>query len=215
MRYPDATVFPGMILWSGNTRGPIAPAGLYSVRLTLGTQPPVTQTFRLRNDPRSPATAAEQLAQFNFLIRIRDKVSEANQAVIDARYVKTEIDARLKQAPAAAAQELKSAGDALGAKITDVEDEVYQIKNQSNQDPLNYPIKLNNKLAALTGVVSSAPGKPTAQAVQVFNELSGKLAVETKKMDVIFVEDLGRYNALLRKYGLPEITPRPKAKIAM
>ncbi len=215
MRYPDATVFPGMILWAGNTRGPIAPAGTYTVRLKLGATQTLSQTFKLVNDPRSPATAADQLAQFNMLIRIRDKVSEANEAVISMRYVKSEIDARLKQAPAQAVQELTGAGRSLADTLTGVEAEVYQIKNQSSQDPLNYPIKLNNKLAALTGVVASAPGKPTAQAVQVFDELVGKLGVQTQKMDAIYISDLKKFNELLKKYNLPEITTKPKPKIAM
>lgn len=215
MRYPDAVVFPGMILWAGDTRGPVAPAGTYRVRLTPGGGKPIIQTVRLLNDPRSPATALEQMAQFNFLMKIRDKVTEANEGVISMRHVKTEIDARLKQAPPQAVQELTSAGKSLGTNLTGVEAEVYQIKNQSGQDPLNYPIKLNNKLAALTGVVGSAPGKPTAQSVQVFDELVGKLQVQTKKMDKLYVEDLKRYNELLKKYGLPEIDPKPKPKVAM
>ncbi|GDX88083.1 hypothetical protein LBMAG44_19960 [Gemmatimonadota bacterium] len=215
MRYPDAVVFPGMILWAGNTQGPIAPAGTYTVRMTPGGGKPITQTFRLINDPRAPATAADQLAQFNFLMRIRNRVSEANEAVISMRHVKSEIDARLKQAPAEAMQELTTEGKSLGTNLTGVEAEVYQIKNQSGQDPLNYPIKLNNKLAALTGVVASAPGKPTAQSVQVFNELDGKLGAQTKRMDKIYAEDLKRYNELLKKYKLPEIDPKPKPKVAM
>ena len=131
------------------------------------------------------------------------------------RHVKSEIDARLKQAPSQAVQELTAEGKALGTNLTGVEAEVYQIKNQSGQDPLNYPIKLNNKLAALTGVVGSAPGKPTAQSVQVYNELVGKLQVQTKKMDKLYTDDLKRYNELLKKYGLPEIDPKPKPKVAM
>jgi photosystem II stability/assembly factor-like uncharacterized protein len=215
MRYPDAVVFPGMILWAGDTRGPIAPAGTYTVRLTPGGAKPTTATFRLMNDPRSPATAADQLAQFNFLMQIRNKVTEANEAVISMRHVKTEIDARLKEAPAAAVQELTAPGKELGTNLTGVEAEVYQIKNQSNQDPLNYPIKLNNKLAALTGVVSSAPGRPTAQSVQVYNELIGKLTTQTKKMDKLYLEDLKKLNEILKKHGLKEIDPNPKPKVAM
>ncbi|MBI1810272.1 MAG: hypothetical protein HYR75_10275 [Gemmatimonadetes bacterium] len=215
MRYPDATVFPGMILWAGDTRGPIAPAGTYSVRMRIGGGAPQTQTFKLLNDPRATATAADQLAQFEFLMKLRDKVSEANEAVISMRYVKSEVDDRVKKAPAGAAkEELTSAGTPLKSNITGVEAEVYQIKNQSGQDPLNYPIKLNNKLAALMGSVGSAPGRPTAQAMAVYTELLGKLDVQTKKMKKIYAEDLAKYNELLKKHGLPAIDTKPKPKIA-
>ncbi len=215
LRYPDATVFPGMILWAGDTRGPIAPAGTYSVRMRVGGGAPQVQTFKLLNDPRSPASAADQLAQFEFLIKLRDKVSEANESVISMRYVKSEVDDRVKQAPSAAVRnELSSAGTPLKASITGVEAEVYQIKNQSGQDPLNYPIKLNNKLAALMGSVGSAPGRPTAQAMAVYSELLGKLDVQTKKMKKIYADDLARYNELLKKHGLPAIDTKPKPKIA-
>ena len=215
MRYPDAVTFPGMILWSGDTRGPIAPQGTYNVRLRVGGGAPQSQTFRLLNDPRSKATAADQLAQFNFLIKIRDKVTEANESVISMRFVKGEIDDRLKKAPSAAAQELSAAGAPLKTNLTGVEAEVYQIKNQSSQDPLNFPIKLNNKLAALNGTVASAPGAPTAQAVQVFNELSAKLGVQTGKMHTLYTRDLAKLNELLKKYGLPLIDTTPKPKVAL
>jgi len=215
LRYPDAVTFPGMILWAGDTRGPVAPAGTYSVRMRVGGGPAQTQTFKLKNDPRSTASAEDQLAQFNFLMKLRDRVSEANEAVISMRYVKSEIEDRLKKAPAAGVAELTSAGGALKTNVTGVEAEVYQIKNQSGQDPLNFPIKLNNKLAALNGSVGSAPGRPTTQAVQVFNELNGKLDVQTGRMKKVYAEDLKKYNELLKKYGLPEIDTKPKPKLAM
>ena len=215
MRYPDAVTFPGMILWSGDTRGPIAPQGTYRVRLRVGAGAPQTQSFRLLNDPRSKATAADQLAQFNFLIKLRDRITDANEAVISMRYVKGEIDNRLSRAPAAAAQELAAAGAPLKTNLTGVEAEVYQIKNQSSQDPLNFPIKLNNKLASLNGVVASAPGAPTAQAVQVFTELSAKLGVQTGRMKTLYDRDLAKFNELLKKYGLPIIDTTPKPKVAM
>ena len=92
------------------------------------------------------------------------------------------------------------AGAPLKTNLSGVEAEVYQVKNQSSQDPLNFPIKLNNKLASLNGVVSSAPGAPTAQAVQVFNELSAKLGVQTGKMRTLYASDLAKFNELLKKY---------------
>ncbi len=209
MRYPDAVTFPGLIMWAGDTRGPIAPQGTYSVRMHIGSTAQA-QTFKLLNDPRTKATAADQLAQFNFLIKIRDRVSEANEAVISMRYVKSEVDDRVKRAPAAAIDELKNAGGSLKTNLTGVESEVYQIKNQSGQDPLNFPIKLNNKIAALTGSVGSAPGRVTVQARAVFEELNGQLDKQMNTMKKMYAEDLKKYNDLLRKHGLPEIKTKPE-----
>jgi len=149
---------------------------------------------------------ADLVAQFDFLIQVRDRVSEANDAVITARDVKAQVDDRLKQAP-----QLADQGKALSGKVTSVEAEIYQIKNQSSQDPLNYPIKLNNKIAALLGMAGSSPGRPPVQAVQVFKELSGKLDVQTKRMDKVYAEDLKAFNEQLKKLGLPEVTPKKKA----
>jgi hypothetical protein len=146
------------------------------------------------------------VAQFDFLIQVRDKVSEANDAVITARDVKAQVADRLKQAP-----QLGDQGKALNGKVTEVEGEIYQIKNQSSQDPLNYPIKLNNKIAALLGVAGSSPGRPPAQALLVFKELNGKLDVQTKRMDKVYAEDLKAFNEQLKKLGLPEVTPKKKA----
>jgi photosystem II stability/assembly factor-like uncharacterized protein len=215
MRYPDAVTFDGMILWAGDTRGPIAPQGTYTVRMRVGGGTPQTQTFRLLNDPRSKATAADQLAQFDFLMKIRDRLTEANEAVISMRYVKSEVDDRVQHAPSVALAELSTTGTSLKANLTGVEAEVYQIKNQSSQDPLNYPIKLNNKIASLNGVVSSAPGRPTAQATKVFTELSGKLGNELVRMRKVYAEDLAKYNEILKKYGLQPIETKPKPKVAM
>ena len=66
---------------------------------------------------------------------------------------------------------MNDAGTALNKNLTAVEETLYQTKNQSNQDPLNYPIRLNNKLAALGGVVGSAEAAPTAQSYAVYDEL--------------------------------------------
>lgn len=116
---------------------------------------------------------------------------------------------RLKQAP-----QLGADGKALNGKVTEVEAEIYQIKNQSSQDPLNFPIRLNNKIAALLGMAGSSPGRPPAQAMQVFKELNGKLDVQTKRMDKVYTEDLKAFNEQLKKLGLPEVKVNKKPKVA-
>ena len=205
LRYPDAARFDGMIFWAGNVTGPLALPGTYTVRLMAGGETQ-SQTFTVKADPRWKVPMADLVAQFDFLIKIRDRVSAANEAVVTARDVKDQIADRLKKAP-----QLDAQGKALGGKVTDVEAEIYQIKNQSSQDPLNFPIKLNNKIAALLGMVGSSPGRPPVQATQVFKELDGKLGVQEKRMDKVYGDDLKAFNAELRKLGLPEVTPKKKA----
>jgi hypothetical protein len=183
----------------------LALPGTYTVRLTAGDVVQA-QTFTVKADPRWKASMEDLVAQFNFLIQVRDKLSEANDAVIAARDVKAQVNDRLKQAP-----QLANDGKALNGKVTEVEAEIYQIKNQSSQDPLNFPIKLNNKIAALMGMAASSPGRPPAQATQVFKELSGKFDVQAKRMDKVYAEDLKAFNEQLKKLGLPEVTPKKKA----
>jgi len=96
-------------------------------------------------------------------------------------------------------------GDSLTAKLTAVEGEIYQYRNQSSQDPLNYPIKLNNKLAALQGVVEAGDGKPTDQSYAVFKELSGRLDVQLAKLDTIVKTDVPALNKEFAKKKIDSV----------
>jgi hypothetical protein len=86
-----------------------------------------------------------------------------------------------------------------------VEGEIYQVRNRSNQDPLNYPIKLNNKIAALQNLVEGPENRPTDQSYEVFDVLSSALGQELEQMTLIIQQDLARLNALLRELGLEPI----------
>ena len=167
-RYPDAKTLPGLIMWAGSVRGPAAPPGQYQVRLTVGDQTK-TQPFSILRNPLGSATDEDLSAQFVLASQINGKVATANTAVLRIRDLKAQIADRIQKAND---PKIKAAGDALTEKLTIVEGEIYQYRNRSNQDPLNYPIKLNNKLAALQGIVESGDFRPTDQSQAVFKELS-------------------------------------------
>ncbi|MBC7894726.1 MAG: glycosyl hydrolase [Cytophagaceae bacterium] len=204
MRYPDAVRFDGMIMWAAGTTGPTAPPGTYSVRLTANGRTE-TQPFRIRKDPRTEATDAQLVEQFRLLIAIRDKTTEANNAVRLARNMRFNVTDREGKLTAQQKVEFKAIADGMMAAVSANEGEVYQVKNQSSQDPLNYPIKLNNKIAALAGTVGTGEYAPTKQSVAVFNELVAKLDAQTRAMHKVMDENLPKLNAILRAAGLPEL----------
>jgi len=210
MRYPDASSFQGMILWAAGVQGPMAPPGAYSVRLTVNGKPIGTEAFRLIPDPRSKGiTTSDYAEQFALLTKIRDRFSETNDAVKTIRHVKRELEDRRKRIAADRQASFGAVATALEQALSQVEDSLYQTKNRSGQDPLNYPIRLNNKIGALMGVVGSADGRPTQQSYSVFTELSRELDQELAVLKRTLDSGLPRVNAMLGGAGLPAIEAKP------
>jgi photosystem II stability/assembly factor-like uncharacterized protein len=203
MRYAGARDFPGLIMWAATTRGPIAPPGKYSARLTANGVTRREEFAITRNDAVKTVTDADLLEQFTLAKQINDRVNAANEGVIRIRNVKDQINARIGKANDAA---IKAAGEPLVEKLTSVEGEIYQYRNRSNQDPLNYPIRLNNKLAALQGLVEIGDVKPTDQAYAVFKELSARLDKQFGQLDTLFSIDLANFNKLLLRKKLEPVT---------
>src|SRR5437667_1573402 len=169
-----------MILWGANAaQGPVAVPGIYQVRLTAGEHVE-TQQFAIKIDPRLTGVSQKDLQeQFDLAMKIRDKTSEANQAVILIREIKKQSRERLEKAKD---PEITAAADALTRKLSGVEEEIYQVRNQSNQDPLNFPIKLNNRIAALRRSVETGDARPTSATYAVFKELSAELGIQLAKL---------------------------------
>jgi photosystem II stability/assembly factor-like uncharacterized protein len=206
MRYPSARDFPGMILWAGSVRGPIAPPGRYQVRLSVGGTVK-TQEFAILRNTRVPGiTDADLAAQFALAKQINDKVSAANAAVIRIRALKVQIADRQGKTSDAS---LKASAQSLAEALTSIEGEIYQYRNRSNQDPLNYPIRLNNKLAALQGVVESGDVKPTDQAQAIFKDLSARLDKELARLEATVKGDVAAFNQRLTTQNLEAISDRP------
>jgi hypothetical protein len=201
LEYPGPVTFPGMVLWGATTSGPAALPGTYQVRLTVDGKSQ-TQTFAVRKHPFHEATDAELKEQFELSSAIRDKVSEANNAVIQIRKIKDQVKERLAKSSDAA---LKAAGDKLTADLSEVEEAIYQVKNQSNQDPLNFPIKINNRLASLLAVVQRGDGKPIAIAYPLFKDLSDELKVQSDRLQQVLTTDLVGFNTEAKRAGLEAV----------
>jgi hypothetical protein len=214
LRYEGATVFPGMIMWAAQPqRGPAAPPGKYSVRITANGETK-TRDFALGIDPRLQAdgiSEANLQEQFKLSLQVRDRVTAANMAVIQIRGIRDQINQRLEKVSPRRKAEIQKLADGVLTSLASVEQQVYQVRNQSSQDPLNYPIMLNNKIAALMGVIESADNRPTQQTYEVFEELSRALDAELQKKDATIKSDLTRLNAAFQREKIEAVNPDVKA----
>jgi len=209
LRYPDAVRFPGMILWAGETRGPKVVPGNYQVRLTVDGKT-MTEAFEVKPDPRLNTTAADYAKQLEFALKIRDKLNETHNAIIEIRDVRKQIDDLTKRvAGQQNSKPIIDAGTALNKKLTAIEEALYQTKNQSSQDPLNFPIRLNNKLAALGGVVSGSESPPNDQSFAVYEELAAQIDAQLQALAQIMKTDVPAFNQLVRDQNIPAIVVKP------
>jgi hypothetical protein len=207
MRYAEAVRFPGMILWAGETRGPRVVPGTYQVKLTVDGST-LTETFEVKSDPRLTTTAAEYAKQLELSLKIRDKLSETHNAVISIREVKKQVEDLVKRV-GSQSKPIADAGMALNKRLTEVEEALYQTKNQSSQDPLNFPIRLNNKLAALGGVVSQSETPPNEQSYAVYDELAADINAQLSKLAQIMKADVPAFNQLVKDQNIPAIVVKP------
>ena len=209
MRYPGAETFPGMIIWGGGTGGPLAVSGEYLAELAVGDTTR-SVTFKVMKDPRSAATQESLQEQFEFLVQIRDKLTETHLAVRDIRDIKKQLaDLRKRVKGRDDAVETLENAKNIEQQLTTIEEALYQTKSKSRQDPLNFPIRLNNRLSALVGVVATGDNRPTDQARGVYQMLTTAIDAELGKLRMVISNDLANFNELLRAKNTPLVLVKP------
>jgi hypothetical protein len=205
LRYEGATKVPKAPLWGGSTEGPEALPGTYEVRLTvLGKS--YTAPLEITADQRLKVSQEDLTKQFDLLLKIRDKVTETDDAIIQIRNLRDQIHAinvQLKGDPRS--KVIADAGKSLDTKMTVVEEALIQTKAKSGQDVLNFPVRLNNDLVALGGVVGSATTAPTRQSYEVFDMVSKAVDEQLAKWKSIVSSDVASYNSLVKAQEVPAL----------
>jgi hypothetical protein len=180
--------------------------GQYQVRLMVGQGAQLdgvaqAKFFSVERDPREiNITQADLEEQFKLASAVRDKTSEANDMVIRIRDLKKQIADRAKAAPA-----LNAPAERLTTHLSAVEEDVYQVRNRSNQDPLNFPIKINNQLGALLRIIETGDAKPTDQSYVVYKELSAQLDAIKQRLDAILTTEVTQFNSAATTSAQPPI----------
>jgi len=182
MRYPGYQTFTGMVFYGSPNSGPKAVPGTYKIRLTAKGQVS-EQDFEILKDPRVKTTPEDFRSQFDFLIKVRDKVSEANLAIAEIRATKAKLELLKKEG--GNEQAIKN----LEKDLTLIENNIHQTKNRSRQDPLNFGIKLNNRLGFLMVDQGLSDYSPTQQAEEVREELTKSIDTEIEHLKVLMEEN--------------------------
>ena len=193
---------PGMILWWANLSGAKAVPGTYQVHLTANgaTQ---SHTFNILADPRAEVSVADMQQQYDFITEINETVDAAHQSIKKIRKINEQLGAFMKQyKDNEATKELVEKAKAMKEGFEEIEKALYQTQNRSNQDPLNFPIRLTNKLAHLNSLVSLDDFPPTAQDIAVKEELSAEIHTQLEAFNKLVDEEMTAFNKAFNELNL-------------
>jgi len=206
-RYPDPKKVDGYVASEAVMAGPVAAPGTYHVQLTVADQT-LTEAFEIQKDPRVPATQEDLDSQFKLLLKVRDKLSETHDAINTLRNIRQQVeDWERRTRDRKDHEAVSSAARSLKEKLSPIEDELTQSRAKTRQDTMNFPAKLNGKLAWLAGVVASAQAAPTRQQYELYADLAGRIDVQIQRLQEIIDTDVAAFNGLMRESEMPAVIP--------
>ncbi len=204
MRLADPTEVPGAVAWPPHPPGPRVAPGTYAVELQIGDS---TQSheFEILGHPKIGTTQAEYDDQYALLVEIQDALSKAHGAVNDIRAARSQIERVMSQAKdAGVADAIEDAAKELQTSLRDIEEVIIQTKSESPQDPLNFPIKLNDQIGALAYVVDG-DYPPTESSYEAFKLLSEALDAQVVKLKAALSDDVPAFNELVQRQRVPAV----------
>jgi len=204
MNYPPAEKTDGMILWNGGIGSVKASPGKYSARIRFNKDS-VDIPFAIKGDPIYKMSDEDYDTQVGFLLQLRDKFSEVQKGIMNIRTVRTQINDFTGRMDAKANKDIKQMADSVIKQLTTVEEALYQTKSKSGQDVLNFPIRLNDKLAGLYGVAASGQNTPSTQVREAFADLGGQADVQLSKLKMIMENDVKQLNKMINEKQIPVI----------
>ena len=194
MVYKGAEKLDGMILWWASLSGPKAIPGDYKVTLNVNGNVK-SQPFTILADPRSESTLAQMQQQFEFIKSINRTMDEAHKSIKKIRKINTQLTAFEKQYNGnEAVKDLLEKAKSLKEQFSEIEKALYQTQNRSGQDPLNFPIKLTNKLGHLNSLVSMGDFAPTEQDIAVKNELTQQIETQLNTFNSLITDQISEFN---------------------
>jgi photosystem II stability/assembly factor-like uncharacterized protein len=207
LRYEPPVKIPAAIYDNGQPAGPLALPGGFQARLTVAGKS-YTAPVEIKMDPRVKTSAEDLRAQFELLLKLRDREEEMNRAILGIRDLRAQLQSLEKRlGPAEQTKAVVTSAADLRKKITTIEEDLIQVNATAQEDEANYPVKLNSKLGYLTGVADSADAGPTESELAVFSELDKQLGVQLASWREVLSKDLVALNESMQKSNVPSVAP--------
>ncbi len=204
MEYEPAEKIEGMILWHGVPGAPKAAPGTYTARVRYGKDS-ADAPFVIKADPnyKLPDEAYQQ--QVTFLLQVRDKFNEIQKAVKNIRSLRAQFTEIQGKMDSNQAKGFKVLTDSINKKMTVIEEALYQTKAKAGEDILNFPMKLNDRLAAIYSAASSGNNAPTLQEQEAYTNLAAETDEQIKKLKSILDKDVATLNIYIHSKQVPVI----------
>lgn len=207
LRGKPAKSFDGMVLWWAGLQAPKPRTGSYKLYVT-GPEYSDSTSFQVVLNKKYPTTEAEIEKQYEFIDAIKSTIDRSHKALIEIRDLKKQLnDFCSKLDKNEKTDSLFLIKDAIDSVLTKIENELYQTKSKSNQDPINYPIKLTNKLAHLIALYEHGNFPPTLQAEAYRNEVTKLIDDQLQRFVQVKSEHLKYFNHKIRSLELDFIKP--------
>src|SRR5881396_1484256 len=157
----------------------------------------------------SAPTAAATRRSSSWLRTFRIVAIAATTAIATIRNVRSQLDDRLVAAAVGAdTARLAPLARALGERLGAIEQALYQVRNRSFQDPLNFPPGPLERISGLVGVVAGTDARPTAQSYDVFRIFAADIQKQLVALKLALGRDLPALNRALRSASAAAIAPR-------
>jgi photosystem II stability/assembly factor-like uncharacterized protein len=197
---PEAVhCIPNEVLWGGGGRGggaAVVPVGTFSVKLTVDGRS-YTQPLRITMDPKLHVSDADMMEQYSLATKVAGQADALHDAVNDM----LSLQKQLADLPN---------GKALSDKMQAVIEVMANLHSTSGEDPLNYAIGLDNKLADFAGSVLGGEGKPTEGMMEVYNDLEPQYTAIMARWKQIQTTDIPAFNDQQKASGGKTIAPGPR-----
>jgi photosystem II stability/assembly factor-like uncharacterized protein len=218
LTYPGPDVIETAQFSLAYTGGAIAPPGEYQVRISAGGSAE-SVTFTVRRDPRIDEVSSEDLlAQFQLSLRVRDRLTEVHDAIRTIRSVRAQTAAFLQRMEEAGFEDSVVSGfrdraEAIDDALKPEEEALIQTKNETGQDPINFPPMLDDQLAYLYSHVTTSYGRPTEGAYQRHDDLVAETQVHLDRIDEVMETLVAEFNEALAAAGIPPVVVGPRNRL--